>query len=174
MIKGKVVVKGSKVQDVGYRLFLLNLASEACLSGFQARNVDTDCVEAVYEGGEHEVRGFVEAVKRFKPEEAEVSSIDFEKYEGPVKPIETFRSEFNTIQLGKIIEIGIKMIEKQDLTVKKIDVLGEKIDGLGEKIDTVGEKVDGLGVKMDSLTEKVDNLAEKVDGLGEKIDGLGV
>ncbi|MBO3841705.1 MAG: acylphosphatase [Candidatus Brockarchaeota archaeon] len=69
MGKGRVLIRGSRVQDVGYRLFLLNLASESNLTGFQARNVDTDCVEALYEGGEEETKMFVEKVRELAPKE---------------------------------------------------------------------------------------------------------
>jgi len=180
MGKGRVMIRGPRVQDVGYRLFLLNLASESNLTGFQARNIGKDCVEALFEGGEEEVKEFIEAVKKLVPREAEVSSIEFKEYEGPVKHVDVFRSEFMAIQLGKIVEIGVemlgrqdRMLEKQDVTIEKIDNLGTKVDTMGEKVDKVGEKVDNLGMKVDALGEKVDKVGEKVDNLGMKVDALG-
>jgi acylphosphatase len=77
MSKGRVLVKGPRVQNIGYRLFLLNLAGE---SNF--RNISTDCVEVLYEGGDQEIREFVEKVKESSPKEAEVSSIKFKEYDG--------------------------------------------------------------------------------------------
>jgi len=187
MRRGKVVVSGPMVQDVGHRLFLLNLASESNLTGFQARNVGGDRVEALYEGGEQECEEFVKAVRRLAPEEAEVSGIEFKEYEGPVKRIEVFRNEFVTIQLGRIVEVGVemlgkqdRMLEKQDTTIEKVgalgvkvDAVGAKIDSLGEKVDTVGVKVEKLGVKIDTVGEKIDNLGEKVDAAGAKVEALG-
>ncbi|MEM1558164.1 MAG: acylphosphatase, partial [Thermoproteota archaeon] len=163
MGKGKVLIRGSRVQDVGYRLFLLNLASESNLTGFQARNVDTDCIEALYEGGEEETKMFVEKVRELAPKEAEVSGMKFEGYEGPVKNIEVFRSEFTTVQLGKIVEIGLGMLGRQDQMLEKQDVMLGKMDQMLEKQDVM------LG-KMDQMLEKQDVVIEKIDVLGVKID----
>ncbi len=38
-MRRRLVIRGNRVQDIGYRMFLLNLASEHGLTGFQARNV---------------------------------------------------------------------------------------------------------------------------------------
>ncbi|MEM3659458.1 MAG: acylphosphatase [Thermoproteota archaeon] len=165
MGKGRVLIRGSRVQDVGYRLFLLNLASESNLTGFQARNVDTDCIEGLYEGGEEETKMFVEKVRELAPKEAEVSGMKFEGYEGPVKNIEVFRSEFTTIQLGKIVEIGLGMLGRQDQMLSKQD-------GMLGKMDQMLEKQDLMLGKQDILIEKIDNLGVKIDNLGTKIDGL--
>ncbi|MBO3754278.1 MAG: acylphosphatase [Candidatus Brockarchaeota archaeon] len=174
MLKGRIVIKGPRVQDIGYRLFLLNLASEMNLTGFQARNIGNDSVEALYEGGEQEAEGFVDAVKRFAPAEAEVSSIRFEKYEGVVKPIEVFRSEFNTIQLGKIVEVGVKMLGKQDSLLEKQDAMLNKMDSMLKKQDMMLEKQDMMLKKQDMMLEKQDMMLKKQDVVIEKIDGLGV
>ncbi|MEM2940527.1 MAG: acylphosphatase [Thermoproteota archaeon] len=179
MGKGRVLIRGSRVQDVGYRLFLLNLASESNLTGFQARNVDTDCIEALYEGGEEETKMFVEKVRELAPKEAEVSGMKFEGYEGPVKNIEVFRSEFTTIQLGKIVEIGLgmlgrqdQMLGKQDGMLGKQDIMLEKQDEMLGKMDQMLEKQDLMLGKQDIVIEKIDNLGVKIDNLGTKIDGL--
>jgi len=202
MSKGRVLVKGPRVQDIGYRLFLLNLAGESSLTGFQARNIGTDCVEVLYEGGDQEIREFVEKVKEFSPREAEVSSIEFKEYDGPVKRIEVFRSEFTTMQLGKIVEIGLEMIGKQDNSLSKqdsmldkqdkmldkqdlmlgkqdrmlgkLDQMLEKQDLMIEKQDLMLEKQDAVLQRQDQMLEKQDMMIEKIDGLGAKVDNLGV
>ncbi|MGQ9515449.1 MAG: hypothetical protein ACUVTL_10470 [Thermoproteota archaeon] len=53
-------------------------------------------------------------------------NIRFEKYEGSVKEIGTFRKEFTSVQLGKIVEIGLEMIRKQDKMIGKQDLMVEK------------------------------------------------
>jgi len=168
MVKGKVTIKGPRVPDIGYRLFLLNVASDIGLTGFQARNVDNDSVEVFYEGSRQKAEEFIETIKKLAPKKAEVSSIKFEKYTGAVKPIEVFRSEFSTIQLGKIVEVGVEMLEKQDMMLGKMDSMLEKqditigkIDEFGNKIDNVGNKVDGLGVKMDALREDLKSMLDR-------------
>ncbi len=125
-MKRRLLIKGSKVQDIGYRMFLLNLASEYDLTGFQAKNIGKNFVEALYEGDEGSIREFERDVREFMPEGAEVESIKFEDYDGPVKDIEKFRSYFTTLQLGKMIEVGITMIQKQDETLKELKAFREE------------------------------------------------
>jgi predicted phage tail protein len=146
----------------------------------------------LYEGSDQEIREFMEKVKEFSPREAEVSSIEFKEYDGPVKRIEVFRSEFTTIQLGKIVEIGLemskqdnslskqdsmldkrdKMLEKQDRMLEKQDLMLGKQDGMLGKLDQMLEKQDLMLEKQDTMIEKIDGLGAKVDNLGVKIDGL--
>ena len=118
-MKRRLIIEGERVQDIGYRMFLLNLASEHDLTGFQARNVGK-AVEAIYEGDEEAVRAFEADVRELAPEGARVERIRFEDYDGPVKDIERFRSYFTTLQLGKMIEIGLAMIQKQDETLEEL------------------------------------------------------
>ncbi len=125
-MKRRLLIKGSRVQEIGYRMLLLNLASEHNLTGFQARNIGKNMVEALYEGDNENVKGFERDVREFVPEGAEVDSIEFEDYEGPVKDIEKFRSYFTTLQLGKMIEVGISMIQKQDETLRELKAFREE------------------------------------------------
>ncbi len=107
-------------------MFLLNLASEHNLTGFQARNIGRRAVEALYEGEDEFVRAFEAEVREMMPEGAQVDRIHFEDYDGPVKDIERFRSYFTTLQLGKMIEVGLNMIQKQDETLKELRVFREE------------------------------------------------
>jgi len=124
-MKRRLLIKGERVQDIGYRMFLLNLASEHNMTGFQARNIGGNAVEAVYEGSE-DIGEFEDEVRRLMPEEARVDEILFEDYGGAVKDIEKFRSYFITLQLGKMIEIGLAMIQKQDIMIQKLDAVSQK------------------------------------------------
>ncbi|MDW8035255.1 MAG: acylphosphatase [Candidatus Korarchaeum sp.] len=125
-MKRKLLIKGERVQDIGYRAFLLNLASDHGLIGFQARNVGRDGVEAIYEGGADSVRTFEADVRELAPEDAKVEEILFEDYDGPVRDIEKFRSQFMTFQLEKIIEVGLGMIQKQDETLTELRAFREE------------------------------------------------
>ncbi|MCD6244683.1 MAG: acylphosphatase [Candidatus Korarchaeota archaeon] len=119
-MKRRLLIKGKKVQDIGYRIFLLSLASEHDLTGFQARNVGKNTVEALYEGNEESIKAFEAEVRELIPEGAQVERIHFEDYDGPVKGIERFRSYFTTLQLGKMIEVGVGMLQKQEETLNEL------------------------------------------------------
>ncbi len=127
-MKRRLLIRGSRVQDIGYRMFLLTLASEHGLTGFQARNVGKKEVEAVYEGPDDSVRSFESDVRELAPGGAEVEDIVFEDYDGPVMDIERFRSYFTTLQLGKMIEVGLGMLSNQQLMIQRLETISQKQD----------------------------------------------
>jgi len=120
----RVVITGSRVQDVGYRLFLLSRASE--LSGFAAENVGEDKVSVLVEGDESAVNAFAEAVRRERPPLTSVSDISVENFVGKVPKIEDFRAQFSLEQLVKIAITGVEM--KGDIKEMKGDIKEMKGD----------------------------------------------
>jgi acylphosphatase/uncharacterized protein YjbJ (UPF0337 family) len=120
----RVIITGSRVQDVGYRLFLLSRASE--LSGFAAENVGEDKVSVLVEGDESAVNAFAEAVRRERPPLTSVSDISVENYVGKVPKIEDFRAQFSLEQLVKIAITGVEM--KGDIKEMKGDIKEMKGD----------------------------------------------
>ncbi|MEM2325137.1 MAG: acylphosphatase [Archaeoglobaceae archaeon] len=179
----KISIKG-KVHDVGYRLFLLEEADSLFIPYFDARNVKIDGKEVLIvflDGEKEQMEQFVELVKTKKPEMAIVEDISIEEFKGRVREIDKFRASLNTAQLSKIVQVGIKMVEKQDTMLEKMDLmlqkqdemkeeLGGKIDRVSEKLDIVAEKVDKVAEKVDQVSEKLDIVAEKVDKVAEKVD----
>ncbi|MEM2586589.1 MAG: acylphosphatase, partial [Archaeoglobaceae archaeon] len=151
----KITIKG-KVHEVGYRLFLLEEADSLFIPCFDARNVKINGKEALIvlvDGEKEQLEQFIEFLKRNKPENALVEEISVEEFKGRVRDIEKFRASFNTSQLSKIVQVGVKMLEKQDGTIKRIEEVGRKVDEVGRKVDEVGRKVDQtreeLGKKID-------------------------
>jgi acylphosphatase len=104
MMKATLVIQGLSVQDVGYRLFLLQNAS--LLRGFDARNVEKDLVLFV-EGEDAVVKQFLAFVTRERPRSAEVSSVKAEGYAGKVAGIHDFREQFSVELLAKIAVTGV-------------------------------------------------------------------
>jgi acylphosphatase len=121
-MKKRIVIKGERVQDVGYRLFLLEAAEQLGLVGFQAKNME-DYVECIVEGEKSRVDKFIEFARSNFPEFAEVREVIDENYEGSVMSIEGFYRIFSLSQLVKIVNVGLKMLEKQDETLKEIKEL---------------------------------------------------
>ncbi|MBO3798239.1 MAG: acylphosphatase [Candidatus Brockarchaeota archaeon] len=143
MLKRRIVIKGEKVQDVGYRLFLLEAAESLGLKGFQARNVD-DYVEFLVEGEEEPVTRFVDFAKKNYPEPAMVNEVFEEPYEGSVMSLEGFYRSFSLSQLVKIVSIGGSILGKQDETLEKKGSMLEKQDTALEKQDVLIDEVRSL------------------------------
>ncbi|MDI9645432.1 MAG: acylphosphatase [Archaeoglobales archaeon] len=178
----RITIKG-KVHEVGYRLFLLEEADSLFIPCFDARNVKINGKEALIvlvDGEKEQLEQFIEFVKSNKPENAVVEEISVEEFKGRVRDIEKFRASFNTSQLSKIVQVGVKMLEKQDKMLEKQDETIKKIEEVGRKVEEVGRKVDQtreeLGRKIEEVGRKVDQtkeeLGKKIDETNEKLEML--
>ena len=136
------MIVGSKVHDVGYRLFLLEKADELTIEKMEVKNTKIDGKEAVLillEDERGKIVEFISRVERETPEFSEVEKVKAEDYPGEVKDIERFRAALNTSQLSKIVQGGLQLIQEVRKLGGKMDQTREE---LGSKIELVGEKVD--------------------------------
>ncbi|MEM0083803.1 MAG: acylphosphatase [Candidatus Methanomethylicia archaeon] len=170
-MKKKLIIKGEKVQDVGYRLFLLDVAEELGLKGFQARNVK-DYVEFMIEGDEDQVFKFINFVKENFPPFAKVNSIICEDYTGEVLSIDRFYHRFSIDQLVKIVDIGLNMLKKQDEMLIKQDKMLEKQDLMLEKQDRMLEKQDKMLIKQNEMLIKQDDMLKGQTSISSKLDDV--
>ena len=124
----KITIKG-KVHGVGYRLFLLEEADRLLISHFYAQNVKIDDKEGLVvliDGEKEQIEKFVEFVKKSKPADAIVEQIKIEEYKEAIMEIERFRAAFNSAQLSKIVQSGIKLLQKTDEIIGSIKEESEK------------------------------------------------
>lgn len=171
MLKKRIVIKGERVQDVGYRLFLLEAAESLGLKGFQARNVE-DYVEFLVEGDEDRVAEFADFAKKNYPELARVEKVVEEDYEGNIMPIEGFYRSLSLNQLVKIVNIGSSMLSKQDQSLGKQDQMLEKQDRMLGKMDLMLDKQDKMLEKQDMMLTKQDQMLQKQDVLIDEVRSL--
>ncbi|MEM2981059.1 MAG: acylphosphatase [Thermoproteota archaeon] len=171
MLKKRIVIKGERVQDVGYRLFLLEAAESFGLKGFQARNVE-DHVEFLVEGEDGRVAEFMDFAKKNYPELARVENVVEEDYGGSVMSIEGFYRSLSLNQLVKIVNIGSNMLGKQDQTLGKQDQMLERQDKMLEKQDSMLQKQDKMLEKQDKMLGKMDQMLEKQDQMLGKQDSM--
>ena len=174
-MKVKITITG-KVHDVGYRPFLLDLADSLFIQRFDARNViikGKQAVVVLVEGDEDQVNQFIELVKSEKPENAVVEEIKIEEFKGYVRSIDSYRQSLMINQLNKIVQVGLKMLEKQDLMLHKQDLMLHKQDLMLQKQDLMLQKQDLMLQKQDETIREIretrKHLSEKIDKTGENI-----
>jgi acylphosphatase len=163
-VKAKITIRGKRVQDVGYRLFLLSRAHT--LKGFEAANVGADLIVLV-EGDENSVNRFIQIVKGEKPPSAEVSEVVVEGYGGEVMGVREYREQLSLEQLVKIATVGVEMrddiktmLKKQDETLAEIratrNELREEIRAArNEIIATRNELRDEIRATRSELREEI-------------------
>ena len=170
-MKKRLIIKGPKVQDVGYRLFLFEIAESNALTGFQARNI-SEGVEILIEGEESNINNFVKTATTSFPPHAQVEKIITEDYEGIVMSIENFYRLFTLQQLVKMATTGIELLNKQDTLLEKQDQMLKKQDQMLEKQDIMLKKQDQMLEKQDIMIQKQDQMLEKQDQMLKKQDQM--
>lgn len=152
----KLTIEDGKVEDVGYRAFLLSLATAYNLRGFLASNIGEGVV-VLAEGDERDVEEFVRAVKAKRPRYAEVSRIGVERYEGPVTPIEKYSRALMAEQLSKILQAGLEMVKKQgeglDIAKETLGVAKETKDITRENLKVSKETRELVRSARDGIRE---------------------
>lgn len=169
IISKRIIVRGGKVHNVGYRLHILQKAEALLIPNIGIWNTyeeGKEAVEVLVGGEEKKVDKFVQFIKTSFPEKAKLEGTPtIDDYEEDIPTIEAFSRSFSTSQLAKIANAGITMLEKQDKTLEKQDIMIQKIDAVGSKVDAVGSKVDAVGKKVEDVGQKVDAVGSKVDSL---------
>jgi acylphosphatase len=90
IMKMKVKITGSRVHGVGYRFHLLDLAIKYDIDRFSINRLAegrTQALVASVEGNENQLNMFIESIEKEIPLEAEVSSIECERFDEYVSPI---------------------------------------------------------------------------------------
>ncbi len=167
-MKKRLVIKGPKIQDVGYRLFLFEIAESNALTGFQARNI-SEGIEVLIEGEESNMNNFIKATITSFPPHAQVEKVITEDYERVVMSIENFYRLFTLQQLVKMATAGVELLEKQDTLLNKQDQMLKKQDTMIEKQEMMLKKQDEMLAKQDIMIEKQDIIIKEIKGLREDL-----
>jgi len=174
----KITITG-KVHGVGYRAFLLEEADSLLIPNFEARNVKINGKEALIvliDGEKEQIESFVRFLKENKPEKAVVEEIRVEEYRGIVRDIEKFRASFTSTQLSKIIQVGLVMVEKQDLMLKKQDEtiaavkeVKKAVEDVRIAVEEVKEGVKEVKIAVEEVKEGVNEVKKAVNEVKETV-----
>ncbi len=184
-MKLKIIITGSKVHGVGFRVMLVNKALSLGVNNFNVFNSfvkGTQAVFAVIEGDEECLEEFKTYTGTVKPDEAVVNNISFEEYRNTVPPIERCMQAFQMEQWGKGIPILSKMLEKQDRMLEKqdvtIDVLRSVKDDTAQirqdasKIPNIEENTSLIPAIREDTSEIKNNTGEIADKFQDRYEEL--
>ncbi len=122
-MKLKFTIEGMRVHNVGYRSFLIDLADEFGIQKFAVHNSveeDKQLVIAKAEADEDQLTAFMDAMRRRRPEKAEVLDIRHEPFEGRIPSIIRTSMLNTNAQLAKWIAA--------------IESIDEKLGNMDEKL----------------------------------------
>jgi len=169
-MKLQAKILGSKVHEVGYRVFLLHKAIELGCRRFSAYNrfeQRSQMVVALIEGDEGQLKGFRSFVDESRPEGSEVSCTLFEEYHGYVMSVEDFMHVSMVEQLNKGIPALLRIDKKQDKMLEKQDATIAKLE------ETRSDIVQEIKTSRDEVISKRDENREAIiDEIGEQKETL--
>jgi len=187
--KVRVLIEGSKVQEIGYRIFLLEKALKNDIKNIYIQNINKDSVELLFDDDEEKINNYYQVIYQEKPKDAVVKSITKEQYSGdaPVPPIEKYFQFLTLEQLSKGREEIVKLpsfvgysLEKVATALSGIDskfgevigrfgLFGEQVVGMAGKLDKVDSKLGGMDEKLSGMDDKLGNIDDNLKTLPERI-----
>ncbi len=110
-MKLKARINGEKVHDVGYRVFLLDLALELGIERFAAYNrIDggLEVVSVMAEGDDDQIAALRELVASKRPKDARVSDVVIEEYDGRI----VSTTDYSQSLMIQIISDGLLALQR--------------------------------------------------------------
>lgn len=169
----ELLIKGRKVNGVGYRPFLLLRALEWGIQKIYAFNSLSEGKEIVVvrvQGEDELVTKYIDFIKSKYPDHADVEEIVEKEFNGPVDDAFKFAQILQFEQIAKAVPVIISIDKKQDIMIEKQDIMIEKQDTtigiLGSvKEDTSAMRKDISDLRKDtaeSLLEKYEELCREI------------
>jgi hydrogenase maturation factor HypF (carbamoyltransferase family) len=141
-MKLKITITGPKVQGVGYRPYLAELAMRLALRGFEVFNEGDNAVVALLESDDQRTKEFFKRATLERPSLALVDTVKSEEYVGRVMPLWQFASINSATQMNKAIPILLEMRE---------DIKGLREDiqpGLAQQLGQVQADVKAIKARL--------------------------
>ena len=110
-MKLKARINGEKVHDVGYRVFLLDLALELGIERFAAYNrIDggLEVVSVMAEGDDDQIAALRELVASIRPGDARVSDAPIEEYDGRI----VSTTDYSQSLMVQIVSDGLLTLQR--------------------------------------------------------------
>ena len=147
-MKLKITITGPKVQGVGYRPYLAELAMSFALRSFEVFNQGTNSVVVLLESDDQRGKEFFKVATLERPPLALVDNVMSEEYAGDVMPLWQFASINTATQLNKAIPILLAMEKNTDLLPQVVANTGSTYD----EIKALREDIQpGLAVQFRQL-----------------------
>ena len=156
MKRVKILVSG-RVQRVGYRDRVAEIARNLGLKGTVYNLEDDVSVEIIAEGDEKQLEEFVKLVN-IQDSPVHVEKLDV-SYEDPTDEFKYFKIRRGepTEELGERLDVAGTLLYSVD---KKLDKMN---DNLGKKIDKTNENTNKTNEKLDSFSNATMNRFDTVD-----------
>jgi len=174
-MKLKIKIAGTRVHDVGYRVFLLKNAMNLALPGLSTYNWNDDGQQEVItlvEGDEARVASFLKTVESKRPELAEVSGVTFEDYDGDVGRASEVAMFCTFVQLDKAIPLLLDMRDDLKAVRKNTDIIpqvSEDIKAVRKTTDATLDEIKAVRKTTDATLNEIKAVRKTTDATLDEI-----
>ncbi|MDD5189298.1 MAG: acylphosphatase [Methanoregula sp.] len=166
----QATISGSKIHEVGYRVFLLDQALAIGFQRFDARNLKPNGLQQLIvrvEGESTQIESFSTFIREEHPPDAVVSDITFQEYSGHITTINDYMHLISVQQLSKGIPAIIRIERMQDQMLNKQDQMLQKMDHMessitGEIYDLRTDLRSYLDRKLSAMEHDILQIKEKI------------
>jgi acylphosphatase len=172
-MKLKIKIAGSRVHEVGYRVFLLKHAMNLALPGLSTYNWQEDGQEEVIvlaEGDEARITAFRQMIMKTKPELAEVSNVTFEDYDGDVGRTSEIAMFCSFVQLDKAIPLLLDMRDDLKAVRKTTDLTLDEIRAVRKTTDLTLDEIRAVRKTTDLTLDEIKAVRKNADAIPEVLD----
>jgi len=163
MDRFRIIFRGNRITEVGFRVFLLNVAEYFGFTNFFARNISPNSVEVLLEASKESIKKYINYIMENKPERISIDNVSIEEYKGRIMNTESYYRILTLEQLGKMVDIGITMVEKQDIMLSKMDLMLDKQDMTIKEIRNLRNDINKY------IDERIRKIEEEIKTIKQKI-----
>jgi acylphosphatase/archaellum component FlaC len=174
-MKLKIAITGSKVHDVGYRVFLLKHAMNLAVPGLSVYNWEEDGhqqVIALAEGDEGRITAFRKVAEEKSPPLAKVSDVTFEPYDGDVGRTSELAMLCSFVQLDKAIPLLLRMDNRLGSMDNRLGSVDDKLSSVDDKLNSVDDKLNSMDNKLSSMDNKLSSMDNKLSSMDNKLSSV--
>lgn len=168
MTSARILINGEKVQEIGYRIFLLEKALESNIENIYIRNLDKDKVELFISDQQSKINNFYEVVKKEKPSAAIIKNVRKEPYEGkiPIPSIDRYFQFLTLEQLSKgreeVLKLPGSVSEALGTVATSLKGIDEKLGNLTNRFGLFGESAKTMDNRLAGIDKKLETLPSRI------------
>jgi len=164
VVSARILIKGEKVQEIGYRIFLLEKALESNIEKIHIRNLDKNKVDLLISDDEDKIRNFYGVVQKERPSGAIIKDVRREPYEGKI-PIPSIDRYFQFLTLEQLSKGREEVLKLPRFVSEALGIVASAVKGIDEKL---GNLTDRFGIFRESA-KRMDN---RLAGIDKKLETL--
>jgi acylphosphatase/archaellum component FlaC len=174
-MKLKIVITGSKVHDVGYRVFLLKHAMNLAVPGLSVYNWEENGqqqVIALAEGDEGRITAFRKVAEEKRPPLAKVSDITFEPYDGDVGRTSELAMLCSFVQLDKAIPLLLRMDNRLGSMDDRLGSMDNRLGSMDDRLGSMDNRLGSMDDRLGSMDNRLVSVDDKLSSMDSKLSSV--